>query len=337
VVATGGGDIPWLGAEATGRPALVAVAAEADDFARSCGEAAVPEVVTAEESAAARIFTEHRERLRAVAYRVLGRVNDAEDVVQDTWLRWSAVRVADVADPEAFLVRVTTRLAVDRLRSAQSRRELYVGPWLPEPMLTGPDVADSVALADSVSTAMLLLLESLSPLERAVFVLREAFGYGYGEIAGFVGRSEPSVRQTAHRARGHIEQQQVRYDTDRAVRAEVTERFLAACVGGDLSRLMEVLAPEVTLVSDGGGLAPAPRKAIDGWELVARALVTFAGRMPSEPSTRIVQFNGGPGILVRSAGTPVVAISLHLVDGRVRTIHLVSNPEKLAGVATPPR
>lgn len=289
----------------------------------------------AEESAGARVFNQHRDRLRGVAYRVLGRINDVEDVVQDTWLRWSAVRVEEIADPEAYLVRVATRLAIDRLRSAQSRRELYVGPWLPEPMLTSPDIADNVALADSVSTAMLLVLESLTPLERAVFVLREAFGYSYGEIAGFVGRSEPSVRQTARRAREHVDEHQVRYDTDQPTRAEVTERFLAACVGGDLARLMEVLAPEVTLVSDGGGLAPAPRKAIDGWELVARAMVTFAGRMPPAPSTHVVELNGGPGIVLCSAGTPVVAISLHLIDGQVRTIHLVSNPEKLAGVAIP--
>ena len=292
----------------------------------------MPDVAVAEDSAGIRIFNQHRDLLRGVAYRVLGRVNDVEDVVQDTWLRWSGVRVEEVADPEAFLVRVATRLAIDRLRSAQSRRELYVGPWLPEPILTGPDVADSVALTDSVSTALLLVLESLSPLERAVFVLREAFGYSYAEIAGFVDRSEASVRQTAFRARDHVAARQVRYDTDRSTRTEVTERFLAACVGGDLTRLMDVLAPEVTLVSDGGGLAPAPRKAIDGWELVARALVTFAGRMPAEPSTHVVVLNGAPGIVVCSGGEPVVAISLHLVDGRVRTIHLVSNPEKLAGI-----
>lgn len=297
-----------------------------------CHPGRVTDVMMAEESRAARIFNEHRGRLTGVAYRVLGRVNDVEDVVQDTWLRWSAVPVNDVEDPEAYLVRVATRLAIDRLRSAQSRRELYVGPWLPEPMLTGPDVADSVTLADSVSTALLLVLEALSPLERAVFVLREAFGYSYGEIAGFVDRSEPSVRQTARRAREHVEEHQVKYDADRSTRAAVTERFLDACAGGDLGKLMEVLAPEVTLVSDGGGLAPAPHKAIDGWELVARALVTFAGRMPPEPSTHVVQLNGAPGIVVCSAGVPVVAISLHLVDGRVRTIHLVSNPEKLAGI-----
>ncbi|MEV4753954.1 RNA polymerase sigma factor SigJ [Micromonospora sp. NPDC049559] len=281
---------------------------------------------------ATRIFDAQRGRLRSIAYRILGRFTDAEDVLQDAWLRWSAVDVARVGDPEAFLVRVTTRLAIDRLRSAQSRRELYVGPWLPEPMLTSPDVAEDVVLAESVSSAMLLVLESLTPLERAVFVLHEAFGYGLAEIAGIVDRSEASVRQTARRAREHVDQHRVRYQTDPATRAEVTERFLAACAGGDLRRLMEVLAPEVRLVSDGGGLAPAPRRTVEGLELVARALLTFAGRMPPDPRTEIVQFNGGPGIVVHSGATPVVAISLHLVDGVVDTIHLVSNPEKLAGL-----
>jgi len=292
----------------------------------------VADAAVADGSDAARIFHQHRPRLHAVAYRVLGRVADVEDVVQDTWLRWSGVDVATVADPEAFLVRVTTRLAIDRLRSAQARRESYVGPWLPEPLLTSPDVAESVALADSVSSAVLLILESLSPLERAVFVLREAFGYAYGEIAGFVGRSEASVRQTAGRARAHVEEHRVRYDTDQATRTLVTERFLAASAGGDLAHLMAVLAPEVTLVSDGGGLAPAPRKAISGGELVARALLTFAGRMPPEPSVHLVQLNGGPGIVVCSAGAPVVTMSLFVVDGLVSVIHLVSNPEKLTGI-----
>jgi RNA polymerase sigma-70 factor (TIGR02957 family) len=289
----------------------------------------------AEEPEAARVFNEHRGRLHGVAYRVLGRASDAEDIVQEAWLRWNGVDTAKVVDPEAFLVRVTTRLAIDRLRSAQARRELYVGPWLPEPMLTSPDIAEDVAMADSVSSAMLLVLEALSPLERAVFVLREAFGYPYAAIGEIVGRSEASVRQTARRAREHVEAQHTRYDTDQATRAAVTERFMAACAGGDLAELMEVLAPEVCLVSDGGGLAPAPRKAIRGLDLVARALVTFAGRMPPEPSSHLVQLNGGPGIVIRSAGTPVVAITLHLVNGVVNTIHLVSNPEKLAGIRSP--
>ncbi|UWZ55738.1 RNA polymerase sigma factor SigJ [Dactylosporangium aurantiacum] len=281
---------------------------------------------------AADIFDAHRQKLNAVAYRVLGRVGDVEDVVQDTWLRWSGVDPATVEDPEAYLVRVTTRLAIDRLRSAQARRERYVGPWLPEPMLTTPDVAERVALDDSVSTAMLLVLESLSPLERAVFVLREAFGYSHAEIAGFVGRSEASVRQTAARARAHVEAHRVRYDTDLATRTAVTERFLAACAGGDLRELLAVLAPGVELVSDGGGLAPAPRKVIEGLELVARALLTFAGRLPEAPGIRLVHLNGGPAIVVDSAGVPSAAVVLHLVDGLVRAIHLIANPEKLGGV-----
>ncbi|MFD0663592.1 RNA polymerase sigma-70 factor [Thermocatellispora tengchongensis] len=281
---------------------------------------------------ATRIFDEHRGRLHAIAYRMLGRVGDAEDVVQDAWLRWSGTDATAVADPEAYLVRVVTRLAIDRLRSAQARRERYVGPWLPEPMVTGPDVAEEVARADTVSTAMLVLLESLSPLERAVFVLREAFGYAYAEIAEMVDRSEASVRQTARRAREHVEHRRVRYDTDRATRDEVTRRFLAAAAGGDLAGLMAVLAPDVTLVSDGGGKAPAPRKAIVGLEPVAWALVTFAGRMPAEPRTEIVELNGGPGIVVYSGTTPAVALTLHLVDGAVHTIHLISNPDKLTGL-----
>jgi RNA polymerase sigma-70 factor (ECF subfamily) len=280
-------------------------------------------------------FAEHRGLVFSVAYRILGSATDAEDVVQEAWLRWSAEDRAEVTEPRGYLARIAANLAVDRLRAERARRETYYGPWLPEPILTEHDPAADAAAADSVSLAMLVVLETLSPLERAVFVLREAFGYSYGEIARFVDRSEASVRQTASRAREHVARQQVRYDTDRSTRATVTKRFLDACMGGDLTRLMDVLAPEVTLVSDGGGLAPAPRKAIDGWDLVARALVTFAGRMPPEPGVEVVDINGGPGIVVRSAGTPVVVISLHLVDGRVRTIHLISNPEKLAGIGAP--
>lgn len=278
------------------------------------------------------VFAEHRPLLVAVAYRVLGRASDAEDVVQDAWLRWSGVDLEQVEDPEGYLVRVTTRLAIDRLRSAVARRESYVGPWLPEPVLTAPDVADDVARSESVSLAMLLVLESLSPLERAVFVLHEAFGYSHNEIAGIVDRSPESVRQTAVRAREHVSRRRRRYDTDRATRRKVTESFLAASTGGDLTALMAVLAPDVRLVCDGGGLAPAPRKAIDGSELVARALVTFAGRMPESPRVVIAEVNGGPGAIIYSAETPVAVIVLHLVDGRAREIHLVGNPEKLTAV-----
>lgn len=278
------------------------------------------------------IFAGHRSLLNAVAYRVLGRWSDAEDVVQDAWLRWSTVDLDQVEDPEGYLVRVTTRLAIDRLRSAASRRETYVGPWLPEPVLTTPDVAEDVARSESVSLAMLLVLESLSPLERAVFVLHEAFGYALAEIATIVDRSPESVRQTAARARDHVSRGRRRYDTDQATRRKVTESFMSASTGGDLASLMEVLAPDVRLVCDGGGLAPAPRKEIEGIDLVARALVTFAGRMPADPRVVLAEVNGGPGIVIYGGDTPAAVIVLHLVDGRAAEIHLVSNPEKLDAV-----
>ncbi|TDB82290.1 RNA polymerase sigma-70 factor [Micromonospora sp. KC721] len=278
-------------------------------------------------------FVKHRGLLYAVAYRVLGSVKEAEDVVQEAWLRWSGVEPDTVVDAEAFLVRVTIRLAIDQLRSARVRRESYVGPWLPEPILTRPDIADDVVLADSVSTALLLVLETLSPLERAVFVLSEAFGYPYAEIARFVGRGEPAVRQLAHRARKAVESRRRRYDSDPVTRQQVTERFLAACAGGDVTALVEVLAPNVTMVSDGGGLTGAPRRPIHGSDLVARAIVVLSRQQPVGSTARVLHLNGGPGVVVRCAGTPVLAMTLHMVDGLVQTIHVVSNPHKLTAIA----
>ncbi|WP_112135739.1 RNA polymerase sigma factor SigJ [Glycomyces dulcitolivorans] len=278
------------------------------------------------------VFEDQRGKLQAVAYRVLGTMTDAEDVVQEAWLRWNRVDAATVDDPTAYLVTVTTRLAIDRLRSAQAARVTYVGPWLPEPVPTGGDLADDLALADTVSTAMLLVLESLSPLERAVFVLREAFGYSHGEIARILDRSEESVRQTAKRAREHVDAKRRRYDTDAATRKRATMSFMDACAGGDLTALMGILAPDVALVSDGGGLAPAPRKTIFGMDLVARALVTFAGRMPEDPSIEFADVNGGPAIVVRSGKAAAAVVMLYLVDGAVEEIHLITNPEKLRAV-----
>jgi RNA polymerase sigma-70 factor (TIGR02957 family) len=280
-----------------------------------------------------RLFVQHRGLLHAVAYRMLGSVKEAEDVVQEAWLRWTRVEPATVLDAEALLVRVTIRLAIDQLRSARVRRESYVGPWLPEPVLTGPDIADEVVRADAVSTALLLVLETLSPLERAVFVLHEAFGYPYAEIAHFVGRREPAVRQLAHRARKAVESRRRRYDSDPVTRQQVTERFLAACSGGDIAALVEVLAPNVTMISDGGGHTGAPRKPIHGAELVARAIMVLSRQQPAGSTSGVLPVNGGPGVVVRSAGTPVLAMTLHLVDGLVQTIHAVSNPEKLTAVA----
>jgi RNA polymerase sigma-70 factor (ECF subfamily) len=281
-------------------------------------------------------FTEHRGLLYAVAYRLLGSVADAQDVVQDAWLRWSRVDTEAVEDAEGYLVRVTTRLAIDRLRSAAVRRESYVGPWLPEPMLTTPDAADHVVQADDVSTAVLLVLESLSPTERAVFVLNEAFGYSYSDIAGVLGRQVADVRQLAHRARKAVAARRRRYVTDRTTQRQVTERFLAACLDGDVEALMAVLAPDVTLISDGGGLTGAPRKPIDGPLYVARAIVVLSARRPDGSSVGIEELNGAPGIVIRSADGPVLALTLHLIEGGVHTLHAVSNPAKLAGLLSHP-
>lgn len=280
------------------------------------------------------LFVEHRRLLYAVAYRVLGSVVDAEDVVQDAWLRWSGVDAATVADAEGYLVRVTIRLAIDRLRSARVRRESYVGPWLPEPLLTDTDAAEDVVLAESVSTALLVVLEALSPVERAVFVLREAFGYRHAEIADLVGRSEAAVRQISHRAKVAVEARRRRYDTDPATRQRVTERFLAAAGGGDLRALMELLAPDVTMVSDGGGFNAAPRKPIHGAERVAGAFLRLSRQSPERPTIEVLPVNGGPGIVGYAPdGRPYLAITLHLVEGAVAALHVVSNPEKLTGVA----
>ena len=296
---------------------------------------------------AADVFDEHRGLLVSVAYRVLGSVTDAEDAVQETWLRWSKVDLAEISNPRAFLVRVTTRLAIDRLRRAKARRESYVGPWLPEPVLTGrDDVAEDVALAESVSMAMLVVLETLSPLERAVFVLREAFGMPYAEIADVLGRKEEAVRQLGRRARDHIQERSPRFEADQTEQRRVTERFLEATSTGNLEALMAVLSPGVTLVADGGGRALAPRRPVQGAGKVARFLLAVANEermarflrsVGGEPlvadlGVNMAPVNGEPGILVVSGDKPISALVLDVSDGVVRTIHLVANPEKLAGV-----
>jgi RNA polymerase sigma-70 factor (TIGR02957 family) len=299
----------------------------------------------ADRSEAARVFDEHRGLLISVAYRVLGSVTDAEDAVQEAWLRWSGVDHTEVADPRAFLVRVTTRLAIDRLRRAKTRRESYVGPWLPEPILTRQDPAEDAAMAESVSMAMLVVLETLSPLERAVFVLREAFGMPHAEIADVLGRKEEAVRQLAKRAREHVRERRTRFDADRTEQRRVTERFLEAAAGGDFEALMEVLSPGVTLVADGGGRALAPRRPVRGADKVARFLVAIVGEKQtarfmesveldpsSEIRVRLAQVNGETGVVITASDEPISALVMDVTDGLVRTIRLVANPEKLAGV-----
>jgi RNA polymerase sigma-70 factor (TIGR02957 family) len=285
-------------------------------------------------------FEAHRDLMFAVAYRMLGTVADAEDAVQDAWLRWSAGPRHDVADPRAYLARVITNTALNRLRSVRARREAYVGPWLPEPVLTrrGPDPAERAELTESVSLAMLVVLESLTPEERAVFVLREVFGFGYAQIGAALGRSEVSARQLAHRAREHVQARRPRFQVDRGQQREVTQRFLDAAVGGDIERLMAVLAPEVILTTDGGGKVRAALRPITGAAKVARFLAGISGRRYqdieiSDLVIEMAEINGGPGALMTAGGRTLMAATWLVAGGRVTAIQLISNPDKLTAIS----
>ncbi|WP_225827683.1 RNA polymerase sigma-70 factor [Streptomyces naphthomycinicus] len=284
------------------------------------------------------VFEEHRPLLTGVAYRMLGRVADAEDVVQEAWLRWYHADRTEVREPRAYLVRVVTRLAIDRLRQVQARGEAYVGPWLPEPYLAeftdaAPDSAERVVQADTVSLAVLVVLESLSPLERAVFVLREAFGYPYAEIAALLDRGEPAVRQLAGRARRHVAERRPRYEVDPARRRDLTERFLAAAAGGDLEGLMGLLAPDVRLVGDSGGKAKAPVRVLHTADKVGRFLVGVARSVPADLSFRVLEVNGGPALLILSGDKPDSLLQLDVADGRVTAVYIHRNPDKLRYLA----
>ncbi|MFE3071514.1 RNA polymerase sigma-70 factor [Streptomyces sp. NPDC059247] len=285
------------------------------------------------------VFEEHRPMLLGVAYRMLGRTADAEDVVQEAWLRWTGGDRAAVREPRAFLVRITTRLALDRLRQAQARRESYVGPWLPEPVVTGfgpaaPDTAERALLADSVSLAVLVVLESLSPLERAVFVLREAFGFPYGEIATALDRTEAAVRQLAGRARRHVEEGRPRYDVDPAERRDLTERFLTAAAGGDLGGLLALLAPDARLVGDSGGKAKAPLRIIEGADKVGRFLAATSRGADTLYDLRLVEVNGAPAVVGLLDGRPDSLVQIEVRDGRVQCVYIIRNPDKLTGLTS---
>jgi RNA polymerase sigma-70 factor (ECF subfamily) len=284
------------------------------------------------------VFEEHRPVLLGVAYRMLGRVADAEDVVQEAWLRWSGAGRDDVREPRGYLVRITTRLAIDRLRQIKSRHEAYVGPWLPEPYVTDfgdvvPDTAERAVLADSVSLAVLVVLESLSPLERAVFVLREAFGYPYADIAAMLEREEPAVRQLAGRARKHVEERRPRYEVDPVQRRDLTERFLAAAAEGDLEGLMSMLAPDVRLVGDSGGKSRAPLRVLATADHVGRFVVGAARKGVADMTWRFVEVNGGPAVLVLSGGKPDSVFQVDIADGRIQSVYIVRNPDKLQSLS----
>ncbi|MGA5002140.1 RNA polymerase sigma-70 factor [Streptomyces arboris] len=287
---------------------------------------------------ATEVFEEHRPVLTGVAYRMLGRVADAEDVVQEAWLRWSSAAQEGVREPRAFLVRITTRLAIDRLRHLKSRREAYVGPWLPEPVVTDfgtavPDAAERAVLADSVSLAVLVVLESLSPLERAVFVLREAFGFPYAEIATSLDRTEAAVRQLAGRARRHVDERKPRYDVDPGERRDLTERFLAAASGGSIEQLMALLAPDVRLVSDAGGKAKAALRVIETADKVGRFLAAVGQEVGPDWDVRVAEFNGGPAVACFVGGKPDTFFQIEVRDGAIQCIYIVRNPDKLAGLS----
>ena len=269
-------------------------------------------------------FIVHRNLLFTVAYEMLGSAADAEDIVQEAWLRWTNIDHSQVHDPRAYLIRVVTRLALNQIRAVSRRRKEYVGEWLPEPLLTSPDIARDHELAQSVSIAMLIVLETLGPTERAVFVLHEVFSMPHREISEVIGKSEVAVRQIARRARQHVAARRLREQVTRSEQQTVVERFLLALQTGQLQQLMEVLAPDVVLIADGGGLVPAAPAPVHGAELVANLLA-----QPNRVvSARCVWLNGEPGGRIEIDGT-TAAVSFELENGRIARIYAIANPGKL--------
>ncbi|MFG3699968.1 RNA polymerase sigma-70 factor [Micromonospora sp. NPDC047620] len=277
-------------------------------------------------------FLAHRNLLFTVAYEMLGSAADAEDVLQETWLRWVGVDPGTVREERAYLVRIVTRQALDRLRALGRRKESYVGPWLPEPLLTAPDVAEDVELADSVSMAMLVVLETLQPIERAVFVLREVFDLDYDEIAEAVDKTPVAVRQIAHRARAHVAARRPRGIASPAETRAALQAFQRAVETGDLQSLLDILAPDVVALSDGGGIRHALLRPVVGVGKVARLLAVGWWKRDAERSVELVQVNGGPGLLVRVNGELDGVLAVRVDDGYVTGLYHVRNPEKLSRV-----
>ncbi|GAA2903299.1 RNA polymerase sigma-70 factor [Nonomuraea rubra] len=277
-------------------------------------------------------FVAHRSLLFTVAYEMLGSAADAEDVLQETWMRWVGVDLDEVRDQRAYLVRITTRQALSRLRALGRRKESYVGPWLPEPLLTSPDVAEDVELAESVSMAMLLVLETLTPTERAVFVLREVFDLDYDEIAEAVDKSTVAVRQIAHRARAHVAARRPRGVASAAESRDALAAFRRAIETGDLQGLLDVLAPDVVLLSDGGGVVQAVPQPVVGADKVARLMEAGLPRLVGQVSLAPVQVNGWPALIVRIDGEIDNVVAVRIDDGLVTGLYVVRNPEKLSRV-----
>lgn len=289
----------------------------------------------AADEATAALHTQHYGRLFGLAYRMLGSVTDAEDVVQDTFVRWSETERSAIREPAAWLTTTATRLCLDRLKSARRQRETYVGPWLPEPLATEEvDPADVAGTADSLTFAFLVVLESLSPLERAVFVLHDVFGHPHDEIAEMLQRSPAAVRQVAGRARRHLAQRRQRFDPDRRRQRAVTEAFLAACAGGDIDAVLGLLAPDVTFTGDGGGAVSATRHPVHGAASVARLLIGLS-RLARDRDYRfeLLEVNAEPGVVAYDGDTIETVLIFEVHDDRITDIRGVRNPAKLVGFA----
>jgi RNA polymerase sigma-70 factor (ECF subfamily) len=282
-------------------------------------------------------FDEHRPLLFSIAYRMLGSVMDAEDVVQDAFLRWQGAPDAEIESPKAYLSTIVTRLCLDHLRSARVQREQYVGPWLPEPLVTeeAPDVAETSALHESLSMAFLVLLESLTPLERAVFLLHDVFAYDYAEIARIVGKSEANCRQLGHRARDYVAARRPRFDPSVEQQERLTRQFLQACTTGDLPTLVATLADDITLWSDGGGKVRAAPRPIHGADAVGRFVLGILRKAPPELETRPARVNGQPGLVSYVDGEPIGVLLFDIADDLIRALRLVVNPDKLEHLAGP--
>ncbi|MFC9326051.1 RNA polymerase sigma-70 factor [Kitasatospora sp. NPDC057015] len=277
-------------------------------------------------------FVAHRNLLFTVAYEMLGSAADAEDVLQETWLRWVEVDLEKVDDRRAYLVRITTRQSLNRLRTLSRRKEAYVGSWLPEPLLTAPDVAEDVELADSVSMAVMLVLETLSPTERAVFVLREVFAVDYEEIAAAVDKTPAAVRQIAHRARRHVDARRPRETVSASQTRAALDSFRRALDNGDLQGLLDVLAPEVVLMGDGGGIKHAAPRPVIGASKVARLLIGGLGKNELPIAVRPTVVNGNPALLIHLDGEIDGVMALRVEGDLITGLYYVRNPEKLSHV-----
>jgi RNA polymerase sigma-70 factor (ECF subfamily) len=298
---------------------------------RSCAErTSMPDTFVEQRRLA--LFEEQRPRLTGIAYRMLGAVSQADDVLQEAWLRWSEANAVEVDNVGALLTTVVTRLSLDRLRGERVRREAYAGSWLPEPVACDPvteDPSATVELTGSLSLPALAVMETLSPLERAAFVLRVVFHSSYAEVATALGRREPAVRQLVHRAQRHLAAGHVRFGCDRKRHDEVLHRFLLACRPAQIAPLLSVLAPDIVLVSDGGGITKAPPRRISGPEHVARFLVSVLRRLPRGAAARVEDFNATSGVVVRALGQPITALAIRADEDRVGSLQLVANPRKL--------